>query len=81
MVTGHPYLRSLLRLLLTMPSYFVAASVVLALSIPISWQCVCVHPRVGQNTVCLRRPPETAWATTDLLRFLWPSIRVIAKKE
>ncbi|RWW45861.1 hypothetical protein BHE74_00048263, partial [Ensete ventricosum] len=30
MVTEHPYLRSLLRLLLTMPSYFVAASVVLA---------------------------------------------------
>ncbi|RWW05132.1 hypothetical protein GW17_00031613 [Ensete ventricosum] len=30
MVTGHPYLRSLLRLLLTMPSYFVAVSTVLA---------------------------------------------------
>ncbi|RWV81998.1 hypothetical protein GW17_00056537, partial [Ensete ventricosum] len=30
MVTGHPYLRSLLRMLLTMPSYFVVASVVLA---------------------------------------------------
>ncbi|RRT33786.1 hypothetical protein B296_00026685 [Ensete ventricosum] len=30
MVTGHPYLRSLLCMLLTMSSYFVAASVVLA---------------------------------------------------
>ncbi|RRT75502.1 hypothetical protein B296_00009488 [Ensete ventricosum] len=30
MVMGHPYLRSLLHMLLTMPLYFVAASVVLA---------------------------------------------------
>ncbi|URD97801.1 hypothetical protein MUK42_30791 [Musa troglodytarum] len=36
------------------------------------WKCLL--PRVGQNIACLRWPPETAWATADLLLFLWPSI-------
>ncbi|THU74820.1 hypothetical protein C4D60_Mb04t37440 [Musa balbisiana] len=43
------------------------------------WKCL--HPRVGQNIACLRWPPETAWATADLLLFLWPCGHLLADSE